>query len=450
MKDFTHGTITHMKTTGILALTLFCIQAQAYVLELSPVKDNTIYETQADPLSNGAGDYLFAGKTGQNADYTLRRAILAFDVSGLPANALINSATLELTVSRQNMPGAIALYRATSDWGEGTSDAPGAEGGGAIASFGDATWINAFHGDENTSGIPWNNVGGDFAMSATYTFPYSGNGTLVIENPVMAEDVQSWVDNPGSNFGWFIRGNEVTDNAAVRFNSRENPVDPPKLIIDYSILETVQLNPVKDNTLYEHPLGDLSNGAGDRLFFGLIQNGAKRRGLLEFDVSSIPASARVLFSELTAVVTNVPPGSTNENGTAGLHLALAEWGEAGSNGSGQGAAAQTGDATWIHTFFDTENWATAGGDFVAQPSTTAAFTTTNGETLSFSGTMEMLADVTLWIQNPDENHGWVLLGDEVTMGNARAVSSRDAASNQPELTIQYIIPDVIFYDGIND
>jgi len=444
-----------MKKLLLIGLTCAGMQASAEQLILSPTQDNTLYESQADPLSNGAGDYLFAGRTGQNADYTLRRTVMAFDVTALPANVLINSVTLELTVSRQLMPGSIAIHRATSDWGEGTSDAPGQEGGGAIATFGDATWINAFHGDDNTAGIPWNSVGGDFLPAATFSAPYSANETLFIESTALIDDVRFWLDNPAANFGWFIRGNEVDDNAAVRFNSRENAVTPPRLIIDYSVIESVQLTPAKDNTLYQDLTGSLSNGAGDKLFMGLIQNGEIRRGLMEFDFSAIPPYAMAISANLDLVVGNIPP--TAQAANASLHLALAEWGAAGSVAPGAGGAggvALTGDATWLHTFYDTATWTTAGGDFDSSASATAGFTDVNGETISFNdantGSADMLTDVNLWIQDATANHGWVLLGDEQNNGNARSVASADASSNQPLLTIEYIIPDLIFADGFND
>lgn len=79
-------------------------------------------------LSNGAGQYLFAGNTAQGA---LRRALLAFDLSNLPANAQLTRAALTLTLSRTNSFSGDqphTLHRVLAAWGEGLSDAgtPGA------------------------------------------------------------------------------------------------------------------------------------------------------------------------------------------------------------------------------------------------------------------------------------------------------------------------------------
>ena len=48
---------------------------------------------------------------------------------------------------------------------------------------------------------------------------------------------------------------------------------------------TVVLEPVRDNTLYEHPTGALSNGAGDSLYCGTTSGNWRRRALLAFDVA---------------------------------------------------------------------------------------------------------------------------------------------------------------------
>ncbi len=50
----------------------------AETTELTPVKDNTLYEDEEGRFSNGSGQYLFAGNTAKNF---IRRGLVAFDVS---------------------------------------------------------------------------------------------------------------------------------------------------------------------------------------------------------------------------------------------------------------------------------------------------------------------------------------------------------------------------------
>jgi hypothetical protein len=39
----------------------------------------------------------------------------------------------------------------------------------------------------------------------------------------MVIDVQSWVNNPATNFGWILIGNESVSRTSKRFDSREHP-----------------------------------------------------------------------------------------------------------------------------------------------------------------------------------------------------------------------------------
>lgn len=199
---------------------------------LLPVRDNTLYEEAAGALSNGAGEYLFAGLTNQPKK---RRAVLAFDVeAAVPAGAVILSAELALEMS-QAISGAtpVALQRVLSDWGEGTSDAPNAEGGGAASTLGDATWIHTFWATTT-----WTNPGGDFAATASATQSVAGDGSYLWgSTAAMVADVQGWLDTPAQNFGWVLVGDEATAGSAKRFASRENGTAAvrPRLTVVYGV-----------------------------------------------------------------------------------------------------------------------------------------------------------------------------------------------------------------------
>jgi hypothetical protein len=87
--------------------------AIADVININPVKDNTLYEyVPADgDLSNGIGDYFFAGKTGMGY---IRRAVLAFDIAGsVPPGSTITSVSLTMHMSRTALSNArtVELHR---------------------------------------------------------------------------------------------------------------------------------------------------------------------------------------------------------------------------------------------------------------------------------------------------------------------------------------------------
>ncbi len=199
---------------------------------LRPDRDNTLFEDAAGQLSNGAGQFIFAGVTNQPR---IRRALLHFDVSGsaIPAGSTVDRVTLTLHMSR-TAGGAttVSLHRLTRSWGEAGSDATGAEGTGTTAVAGDATWIHAFA--DTTS---WASPGGDFVSGATASTTVQGTGFYTWStSSSMVSDVQSWLDNPAANFGWIVIGDEGGPLTAKRFDSRENAIaeNRPTLTVFYT------------------------------------------------------------------------------------------------------------------------------------------------------------------------------------------------------------------------
>lgn len=203
--------------------------AQSQV-SVPPSMDNTLFEESGD-LSNGAGSYLFVGNT--NAGRT-RRALIAFDLAGaLPNGAQIDHVELALNHSR-TIAGAveIRLHRVARAWGEAASDAPAEEGGGTGAAEGDATWTHAVYDTD-----AWENAGGDFKSLPSAAFSVGAVGRYTVEStPELVEDVQRWVNDPASNFGWILIADEVVTPGAKRFDSRDqaNENDWPQLTVRYS------------------------------------------------------------------------------------------------------------------------------------------------------------------------------------------------------------------------
>lgn len=209
-----------------------------HTLTLAPIQDNTLYESEAGTISNGRGEYLFAGA---NQRGELRRAVVAFDLSAIPPSATVLSATLTLTMSK-SIAGEtpVTLHTLEQAWGEGASDALGEEGGGAAAEPGDATWLFAFYDT-----TPWAMPGGDFDAGPVATTPVDGKGAYEWTSAAMAADVQRWVNDRDVNFGWLILGDESTAETAKRFDSRENDTaNRPSLTVVYSAEEYAAFAPV--------------------------------------------------------------------------------------------------------------------------------------------------------------------------------------------------------------
>lgn len=220
----------------------------------------------------------------------------------------------------------------------------------------------------------------------------------------------------------------------------------------------VQLIADRDNTLYQTEMdvgevqNEFSNGAGSFLFAGRTNLDAGfrlRRGLIRFDLSVLPVGTEVLSAELTLYQSNVPPGAFPLS--VSLHRVLEEWGEGASDGigpEGQGAPAQTGDATWFHRLYNTELWADEGGTFTASASASSTIGPTLGD-YSWTCTTGLLADIQAWLDNNESNFGWIILGGEEGGGTARRFNSRSNSQTdtRPRLRVVYRVPDVVYADG---
>ncbi len=209
--------------------------AAADVVTVLANRDTTIYSESAS-LSNGAGKYFFSGRT--NAS-NLRRGLVAFDTSGIPPGSTVTSASMQLYMSRtQAANEAVALRRLLADWGEGLSDAPGQEGAGDPAENGDATWVYTFYNTANPPASPaWSSPGGDFAPGASATTVVGVEGFYTWGSTAqMVADVQGWVDDPSTSFGWILLGDEGQDQTAKRFDSREstNSSHRPRLTVTFT------------------------------------------------------------------------------------------------------------------------------------------------------------------------------------------------------------------------
>jgi len=109
------------------------------------------------------------------------RTLLTWDLSFLPQNTIVQSATLGLYVEGESTsaPLAVAVHRATTPWSAVT------------------TW------NEADSGVPWQTAGGDFvaAPEATTTV---GGATGVTANWDVTNLVQGWVDGSVVNDGMLL------------------------------------------------------------------------------------------------------------------------------------------------------------------------------------------------------------------------------------------------------
>jgi hypothetical protein len=165
--------------------------------------------------------------------------------------------------------------------------------------------------------------------------------------------------------------------------------------------------------------------------------------VLKFDLAgALPAGAVVNGVTLTLNMSRTVAGFTSVS----LHPLSQDWGEGTSHASGNeggGATATAGDATWVHTFFNTSSWATIGGDFAPAASATLLINAVGP--YDFGSTAAMVADVEGWRSAPASNFGWILIGDESVTNTAKRFDSRShpTSANRPRLTIDFSLPGAV-------
>jgi len=196
----------------------------------------------------------------------------------------------------------------------------------------------------------------------------------------------------------------------------------------------------RDNTLIEFEAGQTSNGSGPSFFAGHTNQAELgiRRGLVRFDVAAaLPDKALIdrAFVSLYQSSGNAEPDAVS------LHRVLADWGEGASFAAGgSGAPAEENDATWLHTFHEYDYWVKEGGHFIPHASATA--TVGGKDYFTWQSNTHLVNDVRLWLHAPQQNFGWLVMGDEETRGSVKRYTSREGAdSNEhPMLTIEYHLP----------
>lgn len=235
--------------SALLAIASIPLHSWSATTTINALKDNSIFQSDSS-ASGGGSPGIHVGTNGQGSS---RRGLIAFDIAAnVPAGVTITGAELRMYLG--NAPNTtsrtIGLHKLSKDWGEGTAGSSsltiGGTGSGSPASPGDATWSHAMLGS-----VAWANPGatGDFNPVASASLGVGGTVDTPhtwLSTAALVSDVQSWLDAPGSNFGWaLINASEGTNQSVKAFYSRSatqnssgvaNSLDPswrPLLTVTY-------------------------------------------------------------------------------------------------------------------------------------------------------------------------------------------------------------------------
>ncbi len=198
---------------------------RAATVDISCEQDNTLLD-QLGTNSNGGDSGVYAGR---DLVGRIKRGLMQFNVAAhVPVGSTVTGATLTLYMDK-TIAGVktVTLHRVLASWGEGEASG---QGGGSPAGPGDATWEHRFFDT-----VLWDTEGGDFTASESASQGVGAVGFYSWTSGQLAADVQNMLDNPGSDFGWLIKGDESTPTTAKKFASREYPLpaNRPKLSVTY-------------------------------------------------------------------------------------------------------------------------------------------------------------------------------------------------------------------------
>ncbi len=216
-----------------------CLPLSAAVISLPTVADTSIFAGKPD---NDLGGTTLV--SGTNQQYSLSRAMFSFDLSALPAGAVVTGVEVSLAVTKIPDPDQhggpvnsdFNLHRLFVSWGEGTSS--NATGSGALP--GDATW-NERHFGSTAWASPGALIGVDYAETPSATTFVSGVGDYLWGSSTgLVDDVRAWQLDPAANFGFIlVSQDEAALGTGRRFGSKEQPgglIAPAQLIVTYSVV----------------------------------------------------------------------------------------------------------------------------------------------------------------------------------------------------------------------
>ncbi|WP_282035956.1 DNRLRE domain-containing protein [Saccharicrinis aurantiacus] len=217
--------------------------------------------------------------------------------------------------------------------------------------------------------------------------------------------------------------------------------------------DSISLQVTIDNTIIQIPdesSPSLSNSLG-HIFAGRTRQDSDgairsiRRALLQFDLSttSLLETNSVIDSVILCLYFDRTSGASS---SINLHQVLSKWTEGKSFFlGGQGAPSDTSDVSWYYSSYYNTKWNKPGGDYVLEPSATTEVGTDKEYGFKYWTSKKMTQNVRYWLNHPNENYGWMLIGDEEKAGGGttKRFYSKDYfgndSTNIPTLKIYFSI-----------
>lgn len=371
-------------------------------LTLQPGVSGSDTYISLNPNKNFGADASLLVKSGSQV------TLVQFDLASIPAGSTILSSQLSLYHSAGGND-TVSAFRVTKPWVEGT----GAAGSGA-------TW------DSYNGVTAWTAAGGDFDPAAGVTVVLPANNTWATWD--LTARTAAWTAGTELNYGIALVTNSANNNAFVSSDDTVNIAMWPKLVVTYALpcgwvppvsTETVVTLPASQDTWISET--NMMSNFGNGISF-TVTNAAKRgRGLVKFDLSTVPAGKTLTKATLRLFTGSFSP-KVNSILTVNrvTNNSMNNWAENAANWKRSAMM-----SPWSMGF---------GGayDLTAAASTPllSSVDMTDGEWVEW----DVLALAQDWYANPSLNYGAFVLIDT---SSAVIFNSSEFTANQPELVLTY-------------
>jgi uncharacterized repeat protein (TIGR01451 family) len=359
-----------------------------------------------------------------------KHALLRWDLSSIPAGAVIDEARLTLTSGNARNNHVVEIREVLTNW---------VEAGGNGATWNDAAgtvndWATVDVTTENpleTDGFVFGFDDYDTTVVTPPTLvPIGGNTPLTA---VVTDIVTSWLAGP--NYGLVLLATG-TDNGDANWDSKEDgtPAKRPLLEIFYrvstgtgcSAVDT--LTPSADTFVQEDTA--TTNRGGDADLKTRPEATKQKQVLIDFDVVGIPPGATINSATFTIEVT----GARGSDHTVTLHRMLTAWTESGATWND----AIPGTSDWLSPVLagnpenpdETDGFVFGDSDYAEDYGTIDV--TSNG-----SRSLDVTALVNAWVNGGAAQNGIVLLATGADNGDAK-YNSRDK-SPPPTLVVDWTL-----------
>lgn len=359
------------------------------------------------PGTTGVDTYIRSSNPSGNygADTTLKIgpgqsvALVQFDLSFIPAGSDIRSALFSLfhTTGGTNN---VSVFGVTKPWTEGT----GAAGSGA-------TW-NAYNGVNS-----WATAGGDYDPASRVAIVLPGNNAWATWD--LAAQTAAWTEGTQPNYGIALVATTGSSDAFVSSDEMSSITLRPKLTVIFlppcgwvPPVTGVTVQASQDTWIDE---AHSNSNYGNTSSF-TVTNAAKRgRGLVQFDLSSIPVGTLLKSATLrlfTGSVTNP------QNSIITVNPVNVPWTETG--------------ADWKTANGNSNSW--MGGGFGGNFAAAAASATISSSFTAGWVEWDVTGLAQEWLDGVVPNYGAGVLIDT---SSAVIFNSREFTVNQPQLVITF-------------